>query len=309
METIALHKLGKISSHQICPRKRYWAYEHLETGIEPARMQWIAALELAIGAAIGAAIAGDEIHRAISEILAFAEKPGIEEITKSPDPGAAAIELGRLAGALALAWTLRRSHIIGRSRHQPATVIIGCSQNQPATNRPDSRVFDLLLEEETVQIEYFVTGHKWNGYRFMNPLLYFWQYDQQEAVTWQKPAKKATCYEPTVLEDWVHALDKGNIEPLDQDPIGTVILGGKDVGLEGNDLQYLRDKERVIKGNAAYVASESGNPASYQFNLKLSFPQYFHSCRVCDFDKICYGPVPYPKDATEEYPGVYKKRS
>jgi hypothetical protein len=307
MKTIALHKLGKIAALQICPRKRYFNFEHLETGIEPARLLWLVALEEAIGAAIQDDRSPDTINAGIGEILARAEKPGIRGITETPDPPAAAFELGRLAVALVYAWRLRRAPIISRSRNQPASLIICCSQNQPAIDRPDSRIFDLLLEEDSVHLEYFVTGHKWNGFRFMNPLLYFWRYENKQEITWLKPLAKATCYEPTSLEDWIQTLDKGNIDPIDQDAIATVILGGKEARLEGYSPEHLMRIEEQTKIFASEVLVQI-DTSYYEATLRERFPQYFHSCRGCDFEQICFGPNPCPKDATEAYPGIYRKR-
>jgi len=308
MKIIPLRSLGRIADSQICPRRRYWRWEHLGPGIEPYRPTWQRALETILAAQLGAVLIKkepdpDPVGTCTAAFQELAARPGIRDLNPT-NPADDAAEIGRLAGALILAWTRRRLPVLERSDSQPATIVIKVSARGEPTGQPipDSRLFDLLINKESVLLESFVTGQRWNGWRFNNPLLYYWKTLKDASILWDKPEAKATCFEPPSIPDWIEKLEK-----YDDDPIGKVIKGGRVVTLPEKAKQTLLVHEgnikQIIQANEAH-----GKYYNHEYLPGHFFIEHFHSCRGCEYAGICFGPEPFPKDATEEYPGIYKRR-
>jgi hypothetical protein len=277
----------------------------------PQRLTWKQALEATLASSIYTIVQSEEPIDCHAAISALAVSPGIRDLNPK-NPADDAAEIGRLTNALTAAWSRRRAPIIARSQHQPATIIIAVYQHQPATDRPDSRLFDVLMEEKSVVLEQFVTGERWMGARFINPLLYYWKTLKEEEIYWRKPTAKAMCYEPTSLEDWIERLEKDK-----EDPIGKVVLGGKTVtwpesvdkeSLEFEESRNISEKHNEIEHCRIGRHHEDFEPVNFKPLLQEYAPQYFHSCRGCEYAQICFGPEPFPLDAVETYPGIYKKR-
>jgi hypothetical protein len=273
-------------------------------------MDWRQALELTLSRALKSILQGTPPIDGPAEISQLAVSPGIQAETP-----AGVGELGRLARVLAAAWARRRAPLVGGMEHQAttprtehqattrrnedqtSTIVVGVFQRQANTERFDSRLFDVLVDQAITLFERFIVGDRWEGFRFRCPLLYFWT-DKNRDFFWKKPDHHAICIQP---EDDLELLAK--LETLPEDPVGKVLQFSTVSWPE----QISKDQILRNNNNIRFVCKILGD-GDWATWLKCYFPEYRHSCIFCEYKPICFGPEPFPQDATQAYPAIYKRR-